>query len=79
MAKHAEPHPQPVLESGMDYAEHEKTYNGFVGAVKYSVMSMVILLVGLYFAVIAHQPILGIVLVLASVVVPPIMAIAARK
>lgn len=77
--KTAEPHPAPVLESGMDYAEHEKTYNGFMGAVKYSIISMAILVVGLYFAIIAEQHAVGIVLVIASIVVPAAMAILAPK
>lgn len=50
--KTAEPHPAPVLESGMDYAEHEKTYNGFVQGVKWSVYAMAALMVVLYFLII---------------------------
>jgi hypothetical protein len=53
MAKRtAEPHPAPVLESGMDYAEHEKTYRGFVQVVKWSIYSIAALLVILYFLII---------------------------
>lgn len=50
--KTAEPHPAPVMESGMDYAEHEKTYNGFVIGVKWSVYAIAATLVILYFLVI---------------------------
>ncbi len=50
--KTAEPHPAPVLESGMDYAEHEKTYNGFVQSVKWSIYGMAVLVVILYFLII---------------------------
>jgi len=50
-AKHAQHHSDPVLESGMDYAEHEKTYNGFIAGVKWSVISLAVLLVILYFVV----------------------------
>lgn len=74
-----EHHAELQVESPMDYAQHEATYNGFLSAVKYSIISMAILAVGLYFAIIGHQPILGLVLVLASVVVPVVMAIASRK
>ncbi|HWV21570.1 MAG TPA: aa3-type cytochrome c oxidase subunit IV [Devosia sp.] len=35
----------------MDYAEHEKTYNGFIAGVKWSVISLAVLLVILYFVV----------------------------
>ncbi len=53
MAKNtAEPHPAPVLESAMDYAEHEKTYKGFVWLVKWSIYSIAALLVILYFLII---------------------------
>ena len=77
--KTAEPHPPTVEESAMDYAQHEKTYTGFMAAVKYSIVSLAILLVGLYFAIIGGQLVLGLVLVLASVVVPVAMAIFAPK
>ncbi|WP_084587916.1 aa3-type cytochrome c oxidase subunit IV [Devosia riboflavina] len=50
-AQHAQHHSEPVLESAMDYAEHEKTYNGFIAAVKWSVISLAALLVILFFVV----------------------------
>ncbi|MBB4052709.1 uncharacterized protein YheU (UPF0270 family) [Devosia subaequoris] len=46
-----EHHPDPVLESGMDYAEHEKTYNGFITAVKWSVYGTAVLMIILYFVI----------------------------
>ena len=33
-----EHHSTPVLESPMDYTQHEKTYNGFVQGVKWAVL-----------------------------------------
>jgi hypothetical protein len=48
----AEPHPAPVLESAMDYAEHEKTYKGFVTGVKWSIYVTAALMVILYFLII---------------------------
>ncbi|SFV26923.1 aa3 type cytochrome c oxidase subunit IV [Devosia crocina] len=52
MATHRpEHHSEPVLESGMDYAEHEKTYNGFLIGVKWSVIGTAALLIILYFVV----------------------------
>lgn len=79
MANNTEPHPEPVMESAMDYAEHEKTYSGFMAAVKYSIMSMAILVVGLYFAIIGEQPVIGAFLILASIFVPPIVAYVSKK
>jgi hypothetical protein len=48
---HAEPHPAPVEETAMDYAQHEKTYNGFVQGVKWSVIGTAVLVIILYFLV----------------------------
>ena len=46
-----EHHAAPVLESAMDYAEHEKTYNGFVNGVKWSVYGTAVLMIILYFVI----------------------------
>jgi hypothetical protein len=52
MATHRpEHHSEPVLESAMDYAEHEKTYNGFLVGVKWSVLSIAVLMIILYFVI----------------------------
>ena len=45
------PQPAPVQESAMDYVEHEKTYNGFVTGVKWSVYGLAVLVVILYFLI----------------------------
>lgn len=79
MASKHEPLPAMINESAMDYAEHQRTYDGFVSLVKYGVLSLVILVVGLYFAIIGAQPVLGVVLILASVVVPAVLAMLSRK
>lgn len=50
-AKHAQHHSEPVLESAMDYAEHEKTYNGFIAAVKWSVLGTAVLMIILFFVI----------------------------
>lgn len=73
-SKH-EPLPPLREESPMDYAQHEATYSGFVTVTKYMLLGIAILVVGLYFAIIADQPVLGLVLVLASFVVPPVMGV----
>jgi len=51
MANH-EPHPPTVLESAMDYNEHERTYNGFVVGVKWSIYATAAVLIVLYFLII---------------------------
>lgn len=51
MANH-DPHPPTVQESAMDYAEHERTYNGFVIGVKWSIYATAALLIILYFLII---------------------------
>ncbi|MDB5528320.1 MAG: hypothetical protein JWR51_1423 [Devosia sp.] len=79
MASKHEPLPAMINESAMDYAEHQRTYDGFVSLVKYGVLSLAILVVGLYFAIIGAQPVLGVVLILASVVVPAVLAMLSRK
>ncbi|MDB5585280.1 MAG: hypothetical protein JWP26_250 [Devosia sp.] len=79
MASKHEPLPAMINESAMDYAEHQRTYDGFVSLVKYGVLSLVILVIGLYFAIIGAQPVLGVVLILASVVVPAVLAMLSRK
>ncbi len=79
MASKHEPLPAMINESAMDYAEHQRTYDGFVSLVKYGVLSMVILVVGLYFSIIGAQPVLGVVLILASVIVPAVLAMLSRK
>lgn len=77
-SKH-EPLPPLREESPMDYAEHEATYSGFVTVTKYVILSIAILMVGLYFAIIADQPVLGMTLILASFIVPPILGILSKK
>jgi hypothetical protein len=52
MAHHpTDPHPAPVLESGMDYEAHEGTYNGFVRGVKWVTIGLAIFMVVLYFLI----------------------------
>ena len=48
---HPEHHAQPVLESAMDYAEHEKTYNGFITGVKWSVYGLAVIMIILFFVI----------------------------
>ncbi len=79
MASKHEPLPALVEESAMDYAQHQQTYDTFVSMVKYGILSMIFLVIGLYFSIIGAQPILGVLLILASIVVPPVLAMLSRK
>ncbi|MEO8686034.1 MAG: aa3-type cytochrome c oxidase subunit IV [Devosia sp.] len=79
MASKHEPLPALIEESAMDYAQHQQTYDSFVSLVKYGVLSMAILVVGLYFAIIGAQPVLGVVLIVLSVIVPAVLAMMSRK
>ena len=79
MASKHEPLPALIEESAMDYAQHQQTYDSFVSLVKYGILSMAILVVGLYFAIIGAQPFLGVVIVVLSVIVPVVLAMMSRK
>lgn len=48
---HPEHHAEPVLESPMDYAQHEKTYNGFLTGVKWVGLGLAVSIIILYFLV----------------------------
>ena len=48
---HPEHHSQPVIESPMDYAQHEKTYNGFLTGVKWTAIGLAVLIIILYFII----------------------------
>ena len=44
----SEHHSGPVeVGASMDYAEHDKTYNGFLFAAKYGTMAVVVLLIAM--------------------------------
>ncbi|WP_082092441.1 aa3-type cytochrome c oxidase subunit IV [Devosia epidermidihirudinis] len=47
-----EHHSELQVESPMDYAQHEATYNGFVTAVKWTTIVFAASMVILYFAII---------------------------
>jgi len=63
----------------MDYAEHERTYKGFVELLKLCILGAAILMVGLYFVVQGGQPLLGGILIFASIIVPPLVGILSRR
>ncbi|WP_137153118.1 aa3-type cytochrome c oxidase subunit IV [Devosia sp. FKR38] len=44
-------HAELQVESPMDYAQHEATYNGFLTAVKWSILALAASAVVLYFLI----------------------------
>ena len=58
------------LPPAMDYAQHNGTYELFMGMVKWGIISAVFLVLALYSFIEAHQPLIGGVLVLLMFVVP---------
>jgi hypothetical protein len=48
----------------MDYAQHNGTYQGFMTMLKYSIISLVLIVLALYCFIEAGQPILGTLLLL---------------
>ena len=50
-----------------DFQSHVRTYNGFLNLLKWFCIHMAILLVGLYFMIIAGDPYTGGVLILAAI------------
>jgi hypothetical protein len=70
MAQPTSPDPMIHIEDGspdMDYQAHIRTFNAFLSVGRWFVIHLFILLVALYFAVIAGQSTLGLALVLLSV------------
>jgi hypothetical protein len=54
-----------TAESPMDYAQHNATYTSFMAMVKAGIASCVFLVLALYCFIVAAQPWLGLVLILA--------------
>tara|TARA_R110002020_G_scaffold19053_38_gene66239 strand:- start:845 stop:1015 length:171 start_codon:yes stop_codon:yes gene_type:complete len=48
---HPEHHSEPRLESPMDYAQHEATYEGFLTVTKWTVIVLAASMVILYFLI----------------------------
>jgi Bacterial aa3 type cytochrome c oxidase subunit IV len=73
----AAPAPIPVhveeLPPEMDYAAHEATWRGVTKLVKLTILSLAILVVGLYCIIQGGAPALGAVLIIASFLVPVII------
>jgi uncharacterized membrane protein len=54
----------------MDYVQHEKTWENVTGLVKWAVIQLAFVVVGLYTAVIAGVPVLGVLLIVIGIFAP---------
>lgn len=58
------------LPPAMDYAQHEATYRGFLTFVKWGCISMAFVVMALYAFIQGNSPVMGVLLLILSVVVP---------
>ncbi len=56
----------------MDYAQHEGTWEMVTSLVKWAIVQLAFIVIGLYTAVIAGQPFFGVLLILIGIVAPGI-------
>jgi hypothetical protein len=63
------------LPPAMDYAQHQATWNGVTSMVKWSIITLAVVCVALYFFIEGHQPIIGAVLLLLLPIVGVAMAV----
>ena len=54
----------------MDYAQHEGTWENITGLIKWAVIQLAFIVVGLYCCLIAGNPVLGVLLILIGLVGP---------
>ena len=58
------------MHEAMDYAQHEKTWEGFTNLVKASIIQLAFIVLGLYSSIIAGVPVLGVLLIIIGLVWP---------
>jgi len=54
----------------MDYMQHEKTWETFTGLVKWAIIQLAFILVGLYCCLIAGGPVIGVLLIVIGLFAP---------
>ena len=59
MAKKPATTPTQELPPAMDYAQHNGTYQAFMGFLKWTALALLIVVIALYCFIEAQQPILG--------------------
>jgi hypothetical protein len=72
-------HDADTLPPAMDYAMHERTYEGFIAFVKWAIIDVAFLLVALYCFIIADQPVLGLLLLAMTIVGVPFWAFVSSR
>jgi nicotinamide riboside transporter PnuC len=68
-----------TISDAMDYPQHEATYKGFMGMVKWGIIEMVLVVLALFCFIQAGQPWLGGLFLAASVVAPILAALAGPR
>lgn len=58
------------MHEAMDYAQHEGTYATVLTIVKWAIIQLAFIVVGLYASIIAGQAVVGVVLILIGLVAP---------
>ena len=54
----------------MDYAQHEKTWETFTSLVKWAIIQLAFIVVGLFCVIQAGVPVVGVLLILIGIVAP---------
>ena len=63
----------------MDYMQHERTWETFTGLVKWAIIQLAFIVLGLFCIIEASAPVVGIVLILIGIVAPGAWALFAPK
>ncbi|HEY4201734.1 MAG TPA: aa3-type cytochrome c oxidase subunit IV [Devosiaceae bacterium] len=72
--------PAAVMDfTAEDFAAHQRTYDSFMSLLKVSIVGLVLLVVGLYFILFGGASIFGGLLIILSLIVPPVMSYRSRQ
>jgi Bacterial aa3 type cytochrome c oxidase subunit IV len=58
------------MHEAMDYAQHERTWEGVTNLVKWAIIQLAFVVVGLFCVIQASAPLAGIVLILIGLIAP---------
>ena len=58
------------MHEAMDYAQHEKTWEGFTSLVKWAIIQLAFIVVGLYCIIFAGAPVVGVIAILIGLFAP---------
>ena len=74
----ASPHVEE-LPPGMDYAQHQATWNAVMALIKWSIVGLAIIVVALYCFIEGNQPMLGTLLLLVLPIGAVVLAISRSR